>query len=226
MKRNVILFLSIAVAAVLVPAWVARKPAPPAPPPSAAAARHQPTQQLASPEAGQSADDRAGATAAIATASRDRDRQIGLQIENALLSGDANRRETAFARLLPELLRTEPGRLVDMVARQPPGDSRDVLRDELTRQWITGDTEAALVWLQSLGEEGAASAKIAVRSLAAVSPAQAIDAADRLDVGRDDGSVEHILQIWAMDSPEEARRWLANQPDDARTAQLRARLPR
>ena len=51
------------------------------------------------------------------------------------------------------------------------------------------------------------------------------NAADRLDVGRDDGTVEHILQIWAVERPDEARRWLANQPDSARIAQLRARLP-
>lgn len=161
----------------------------------------------------------------IASASPDRSRQIALQIESALVSTDAGRRETAFDSLMPELLRTEPARLVDMVSRQPPGDFRDVLRDELARQWIARDTEAAVGWLQSLGEERAAGAAVAVRALAAVSPAQAIDVADRLGVGRDDGSVEHILQIWAMESPREARRWVENQPDSARTAQLRARLP-
>jgi hypothetical protein len=160
-----------------------------------------------------------------ASASQDRDRQIALEIESALASGDSNRRETAFSSLLPELLRTQPERLVDMVFRQPAGDSRDALRDELARQWITRDTDRAVQWLQSLGDDREAGARVAVRSLAAVSPAQAIDVADRLDVGRDDGSVEHILQIWAMESPREARRWLENQPDSARTAQLRARLP-
>jgi hypothetical protein len=211
MKRNLIFLLSIAVAAVLVHAWVARKPAPPAPFRIAAVAdRAAPGQQPARP---------------LAPAPHDRDRQIALQIEIALLSGDGGRRETAFASLLPELLRAEPARLVEMVSRQPAGDSRDALRDELARQWIMRDTEAALIWLQTLGEERAAGARVAVRALAAVSPAQAIDAADRLDVGRDDGTVEHILQIWAVERPDEARRWLANQPDSMRIARLRARLP-
>ena len=112
-----------------------------------------------------------------------------------------------------------------MVVRQPAGESRDALREELARQCITLDSEAAVTWLQSLGDDRAAGARVAVRALAAISPAQAIDVADRLNVGRDDGSVEHILQIWAMESPREAQRWLENQPDSARTAQLRARLP-
>jgi hypothetical protein len=226
MKRNIILLVSIAVAAVLVQAWVARKPAPPATHSVAAAARPAPSPAIAKTPARESARELALAAVEIASASQDRGRQIALQIESALVSTDAGRRETAFDGLLPELLRTEPARLVDMVSRQPPGDSRDALRDELARQWIAWDTEAAVVWLQSLGEERAAGARVAVRALAAVSPAQAIDVADRLGVGRDDGSVEHILQIWAVESPREARRWVENQPDSAHTAQLRARLPR
>jgi hypothetical protein len=217
MKRNIILFLSIAVAAVLVHAWVVRKPAPPAPLLMDVPTRQEPVPQRLA---------RQSAIAAVdsAAASPDRDRQLALEIESALVSGDTHRRETAFAVLLPELLQAEPARVVDMVARAPSGDARDALREEVARQWITRDTEAAVTWLQSLGEERAAGARMAVRALAAVSPAQAIDVADRLNVGRDDGSVEHIMQMWAAESPREARRWLDNQPESPRTAQLRTRL--
>jgi len=38
-----------------------------------------------------------------------------------------------------------------------------------------------------------ASAKAALRKLAAINPAQAVTAADEFDVGRDEGSVEHIV---------------------------------
>ncbi len=219
MKRKLVLLLSIAGAAVLI--GVARQPAPPAPSLSATSSRTalQP-EQPAKPVARQLAI----AAVEAAAASQDRDRQIALEIESALVSKDAGRRETAFSVLLPELLRTEPARVVDMVARQPAGEQRDALRDEVARQWITRDTESAVAWLQSLGDDRAAGGPIAVRALAAISPAQAIDVADRLGVGRDDGSVEHILQIWAAESPREARRWLENQPESARKAQLRARL--
>ena len=221
MKRNIVIFLSVAGVAVLL--WVARKPAPPAPLLVATSSRVELTpKQPAKPVARQLAI----AAVEAAAAAQDRDRRIALEIESALVSQDAGRRETAFSVLLAELLRTEPARVVDMVARHPAGEQRDALRDEVARQWITRDTESAVAWLQSLGDERAASGPIAVRALAAVSPAQAIDVADRLGVGRDDGSVEHILQIWAAESPREARRWLENQPQSARTAQLRARLPR
>jgi hypothetical protein len=225
MKRNVILLLSIAVAAVLAHAWVARKPAPPAAAPVTAARASGP---VPAPPAAPAAIASSGTNAALEMSppTPDRSRQIALEIESALLSGDVHRRETAFSMLLPGLLRSEPARLVDILARQPAGEPRDALRDEIARQWITWDTDRAVSWLQTLGDDRAVGARVAVRALAAISPAQAIDVADRLDVGRDDGSVEHILQIWAMERPREARRWLDHQSDSARTAQLRARLPR
>lgn len=201
MKRQSILIVATAVAAALVHAWVARKPAPPAPPHAA----------FARPAATARQPAKADAIAALnaAAASQERDRQVARAIESAMLSNDAGRRETALTMLLPELLQADPGRVVDLVARQPAGESRDALRDEVARQWIARDAAAAVVWLQTQGD--ARSSNVAVRALAAISPAQAIDAADRLGVGRDDGSVAHILQIWAAESPREAQRWLDNQ---------------
>jgi len=45
-------------------------------------------------------------------------------------------------------------------------------------------------------------------------------------VGLDDGYLEHLVQLWAEASLPDAERWLAAQPDDARTAPLRARIER
>jgi hypothetical protein len=72
--------------------------------------------------------------------------------------------------------------------------------------------------------ERKASATIAMRTLAAIEPAQAIAVADEFGVGRDDGSLEHIVQIWATENFDECMKWLETQPDNARTAQLRARI--
>ena len=66
-----------------------------------------------------------------------RSRQLALEIERALVASDPQQRETAFNVLLPELLQAEPARVVGIVARQEPGEVRDALRDEVTRQWIT-----------------------------------------------------------------------------------------
>ncbi len=149
-----------------------------------------------------------------------------MAIERALVSRDLQQRETAFNAVLPELLRGEPNRLITMVTRQEPGEARDALRDEVARQWITLDRTPAIEWMNSLEQaERTASAKIATRALAARDPAQAIAVADHFGIGRDDGSLEHMVQIWATAKPEEALRWLeAQPPDDPRTAQLRARI--
>jgi hypothetical protein len=145
----------------------------------------------------------------IVSATPERNQQLAIAIERALVSRDSQQRETVFNFVLPELLREEPDRVIAMVARQEPGEARDALRDEVARQWITKDRDAAVEWMNSLEQaDRTASATIAMRTLAAIDPAQAIAVADQFGVGRDDGSLEHIVQIWAMEKPDEAMRWI------------------
>lgn len=168
----------------------------------------------------------AGPAAQRASLTPERSRQVSLEIERALIASDPHQRETAFNFLLPELIEADPAKVVAIVERQQPGEVRDALRDEVTRLWIQSDREAAVEWMRTL-EEGdrKASAAIAMRALAASSPALAIEVADQFGVGRDDGSLEHLVQIWATEKPDEAMRWIEGQPaDDPRTAQLRARI--
>jgi hypothetical protein len=158
---------------------------------------------------------------------REHDAMLALSIERALVSRDAQQRETAFTFLLPELLQVDPGRVVEMVARQQPGEARDALRYEVARQWITRDRDAAIGWLKSLDEaEQRQSAQVAVDSLAAIAPEQAIYVANEFGIGRDNGYLEHLVQMWAEGDLSGAERWLASQPDDARTAPLRVRIER
>jgi len=159
---------------------------------------------------------------------RDHYAQIERQIEHALVARDTQEREAVFTFLLPELLQVEPGRVVAMVARQEPGEPRDVLRDEVASQWIARDRDAAIGWMKSLQDAGERThvAQVAVDSLAAIAPEQAIYVAHQFDVGLDNGYLEHLVQIWAEASLPDAERWLATQPDDARTAPLRARIER
>jgi hypothetical protein len=150
--------------------------------------------------------------------------QYSLAIERALVSSDPRQRETAFAVLLPELLAAEPAAAVGIFARQPPGEAREALRAEMARRWVMQDRESALAWFETLEEpDRRAAATIAVQSLAARAPADAIAAAHRFGVGRDDGSLEHIARIWAEDDPDAARRW-AEQQSDPRNVVLRARI--
>lgn len=169
----------------------------------------------------------AGSTIRPEPAHHDSQQGIGkhaLEIERALISNNQHQREAAFNVALPELLSEDPSSVVDLVARQE-GEARSTLRDEVVRQWIRRDRNAAVMWIGSFdGEERDASAIIAMRTLAAIDPAQAVAVANEFNVGRDDGSLEHIVQIWATEKPEECLRWLESQPENPQTAQLRARV--
>jgi len=156
---------------------------------------------------------------------RERNEQLVLEIERALVSSHAQQRESAFYVFLPELLEMEPAQVIELVARQE-GETRDALRDEVVRLWIRKDRDAALVWMGSFENEWErkASATIAMRTLAAIEPAQAVAVADQFGIGRDDGSLEHIVQIWATENFDECTKWLETQPDNAQTSQLRTRV--
>jgi hypothetical protein len=218
MKSSVVMLISAAVAVTIGAAYFldargTRDADPiPAPAPQALASFTPPAERTSSAEDIQ----RPGA----------RTQKLALEIERALVSSDPRQREIAFNFLLPELIETEPGRVIAMVARQEPGEARDALRDEVTRQWITQDRAAAIAWMGTFENEAErqASATIAMRTLAAIQPASAIAVADQFGIGRNDGSLEHIAQIWATENFDDAMRWLETQPDDQRTAQLRARM--
>lgn len=191
--------------------------------------QHAPTSaRVAARSTHDAAGTRSRATPAeLSDADRARVDQIALGIERALVARDPRQRDTAFAFLLPELIELEPLRLAAMVARQEPGETRELLRDEVVRQWIVRDRDAAVAWIGSLEDESEreASATVAMRTLAATSPADAIEVADRFGIGRNDGTLEHLVQIWATEKPDEAMRWIDSQsPGDPRTAQLRARI--
>lgn len=118
---------------------------------------------------------------------REQHRQYALAIERALVASDPQQRETALTMLLPELLAADPAAAVQIMNRQVPGETRDALRDEMARRWVMQDRESALTWMETLAEaDRRAAATVAMRALAAQSPEQAINAADRLGVSREE----------------------------------------
>ncbi len=160
----------------------------------------------------------------LALAMRD-DLQLA-QLDRALGSRDPQAREAAFTFLLPALIQTVPRRVVDLLARQD-GEARDTLRTELARQWITQDRDAAMRWMAALPpEERRVAAYAAVRTLADVAPDQAIHVADAFDIGRDDGYLTHLVQVWASENINQVDRWMETQPRGPRTDELRAPLER
>ena len=115
-----------------------------------------------------------------------------------------------------------------MMARQAPGETRDTLRTEVTRQWISRDATAATAWMKTLDDDerhaSAVTAVAAVAAVAALDLSHAIELADEFGVGRDDGSLEYLAQRWATEDLRAATKWIEAQPPGPRTDQLRARI--
>jgi len=191
----------------------ARKPWPkPTPPPPASAVFLPSKEQAPSVEE-------------IELAASSHNQQLELAIERSLVAKDPQQRETAFTFLLPELLQVEPKRVVALMAKLAPGEVRNLLRDGVARVWIQTNERAATDWMKSLDEaERSSAAKAAVATIASRDPTGAIELADELGVARDDGSLEHLVQLWAIEDPEAAWRWIETQPEGLRTEKLRARI--
>lgn len=117
--------------------------------------------------------------AEIEQQARDHNARLETEIERALISKNAQRRETVFTFLLPELLQVEPQRVVAMVSRQGPGEARSTLISEVARQWFSMDPVEAARWMKTLPEEERrASAAAAVEWIYPQSPAEATALAD------------------------------------------------
>ena len=121
--------------------------------------------------------------AEIEQQAREHNARLEAEIEHALISKDAQRRETVFTFLLPELIQVDAPRVVAMVARQGPGEARGTLLKEVTRQWIARDSGEAIRWMKTLPEaERRASAITAVESLFASGPLEAAALADEFGI--------------------------------------------
>ena len=120
----------------------------------------------------------------IALMAQGHNQMIEREIESALQGNDPQRREAVFTFLLPELIQVDPDRVVAMVARQPPGKARNMLRTEVAQQWIARDVSASVAWMKSLSDdERRASAAAAVASIAGYDPVTASAVALELGLG-------------------------------------------
>lgn len=96
--------------------------------------------------------ERAWSEEEIAQVAQQHNGRLEAEIERALITKDAQRREAVFTFLLPELMQVDTPRVIAMVARQRPGEARDTLVTEVARQWIARDPGAAALWMNTLPE--------------------------------------------------------------------------
>ncbi|MBK9989529.1 MAG: hypothetical protein IPP19_02035 [Verrucomicrobia bacterium] len=151
---------------------------------------------------------------------------LALEIEQALREGSAAKRDRALYVLMPRLVASDPSMATQLALTREAGLLREELLRQLVRSWVLRDTQSALKWLTSLPEPadrdlaGAA----AIDYLAQNDPASAIELSLLLGLGTRDGSVEHKVQLWTEQKPEEAVAWALARPAGAERDQLLARI--
>jgi hypothetical protein len=162
------------------------------------------------------------------TSTPDRSRELVRDIEAALVSVDDRERERALRESLPQLMASNPSAVARILDRTPRGFSRDEARDRIARLWARADLDGALAWVTTLDDDDDRRlATIEIRAqIAASDPAAAIEISDLMEVGRDDGSLAHLAQLWAEENPSAAAAWARKQPPSPLRDELLARIAR
>ncbi|HWA27870.1 MAG TPA: hypothetical protein VG734_19600 [Lacunisphaera sp.] len=210
---------SLLLTGLLVAGWVigSRPPvvAPAVPVPSAAAAPGRPLPVTAGPPANPTVSAQAAPRATTE-----------VELARALRSGVESDRNRAFHVLLPALVARDPAMAGHLALAWEPGALRDELLRQFIRQWAAADIGGVITWITSLLDESdrrnaslAATAQVAEDDVAG-----AVELAQLLHVGLDDGSLERRVQIWTEEKPGEALAWIARRPADAVRDRLLARI--
>jgi hypothetical protein len=149
-----------------------------------------------------------------------------VELTRALRSGSAADRDRALQVLLPDLIARDPSLAGHFALGWEPGPVRDELLREVIRQWAATDIGGVITWTTSLLNEADRQtvARAATGQVAQDDPAGAIELAQLLRVGLDDGSVERMAQLWTEEKPREAVEWIARRPADAVRDRLVARI--
>jgi len=162
------------------------------------------------------------------TSAQNHTRELVRDIEAALVSVDDRERARALRESLPKLMAAEPKAAAHILERAPRGPNRDEARDRIARLWAAADVDGALQWVSTLDDDDDRRlATVEIRSqIAASDPAAAIEISDLMDVGRNDGTLAHIAQLWAEENPSAAAAWVEKQPAGPLRDELLARIAR
>lgn len=147
-------------------------------------------------------------------------------LTRALRSGSAHDRDHALHVLLPRLIAQDPATAGHLALAWEPGALRDEFLRQVIHHWSTADIGGVLTWLTSLLDtnDRSLAAGATTAQVRQADPAGALDLSQALRVGLDDGSFEHLAQLWTEDDPRAATDWVATQPAGALRDRLLARI--
>ena len=137
-------------------------------------------------------------------------------------SGSAADRDRALHQLLPRLIAQDPALAGHLALAWEPGPLRDEFLRQVIHHWSEADIGGVLTWLTALldADDRNLAAATTTSQVAQADPAGALDLSQVLRVGLEDGSFEHLAQLWTEEEPAAAVDWVLAQP----TGPLRDRL--
>ena len=156
----------------------------------------------------------------------EKSRQLQLEIERALVSVDDLERDRAYTQLLPALIVIDPGAVERLVESCPAGPVREQLLRHAALAWSAANLDGAIEWVTAMRDDAERdiAATEVVSEVAQADPAHAIEVSDLFGIGRNDGTVEHIAQLWAAENLQASLHWVEAQPPGAPRDQLLARI--
>jgi hypothetical protein len=136
------------------------------------------------------------------------------QITAALKSRSAAEHDRALYELVPRLVAEDPAAAGQLALAWESGPLRDELLRQVIHQWSEKDIGGVLTWLTSLLDthDRDLAAVASAAQVAQTDPAGALDLAQVLRVGLEDGSFEHLAQFWTEQDPRAAMDWVQAQP--------------
>jgi hypothetical protein len=148
------------------------------------------------------------------------------EFTRALRSGSPAERDHAFSVLLPNLVALDPSLAGHLALAWEPGPQRDEILVQVIRRWAATDIGGVITWVTSLLNETDRqnAALAATAQVAQDDPAGALELAQLLHVGVDDGSLEHLAQVWTEEDPRAAVDWIVHRPSDPVRDRLLARI--
>jgi hypothetical protein len=148
------------------------------------------------------------------------------QIILALQTGNDADREWVLVELLPSLVKRDALTAARLAENWTPGATRDELLRQVARLWSAADIAGAVAWLAALDNrvDQTIAVESAVRQIYRTDPAGAAEVSQYFRVGLDNGTLEHLVQIWTEESPAEAVNWIVARPAGPERDRLLARI--
>lgn len=149
------------------------------------------------------------------------------EIADLLKNGTAADRDVVFDRLLPALVAADAPAAARLACDWNAGPVRLELIRGVAQLWADTDVGAAVRWLASLDdrpEDQQVAVRAARTELGRTDPASAVELSQYFGVGYDDGSLEHLVQLWTEESPGDAVEWITGRPAGPERDLLLARV--